>query len=109
MVSGRTGLGEGGLLVNGDGRKDGGIGDRCKFANFDPPGMEGNLRRGGRLSLQVSCGGGRVCRSGLVNGSVMYSLYCYLGRLLSSDLFFCFLGVGGWFCNSANCEDAFFK
>ena len=72
MVSGRKGLGEGGMLVNGDGRKgndfdidvlfllisfflyffaDG------KFATFVTPVMEGDSRRGGRLSLQVRCGG----------------------------------------------------
>ena len=70
MVSGRTGLGEGGLLVNGDGRKDGGFGDRRiffffffadgEFAKFGPAGMEGDSRRGGEF----------LCKSGVVGEGV---------------------------------------
>ena len=56
MVSGRKGLGEGGLLFNGDRRKGGGFGDQCivfdfslftdgEFAKVGLPGMEGDSRR----------------------------------------------------------------
>ena len=66
-----------------------------EFATFGPPGMEWDSMRGGRLSLQVGCGGGRGGRTGLVKVGSMGSLSCHLGRLFSSDIILLFFWLGG--------------
>ena len=81
-----------------------------KFAIFGQPGMEGDSRRGVRLYLQVSCGGGRGGRRGLVKWVIMDKFACYLRSLFSSDVFlFIYIFWWGGVCKSANFGDVLFR
>ena len=55
--------------------------------------MEGDSRRWGKLSLQVSCVEVKGGRGGLVKGGMDDSA-CNLGRLFSSNVFFVFWWEG---------------